>query len=99
MKKHKRVVIKVGTKVITTRPEGLDMERIADIVRQVSEIMDNGTGVLLVTSGAIGAGMALLKMKKRPTALSDLQAAAAVGQGHLMHLYRDFFKKHGYDAG
>src|SRR3989338_595232 len=99
MKKHRRVVIKVGTKVITTRSEGLDLERMADIARQISEIMDKEIEALLVTSGAIGAGMALLKMKKRPTALSDLQAAAAVGQGHLMHLYRDFFKKHGYDAG
>lgn len=99
MKKHRRIVIKVGTKVIAARERGLDLERIADIARQVSVIMDKGTEVLIVTSGAIGAGMALLKMKKRPTVLAELQAAAAVGQGYLMHVYRDCFKKHSYDVG
>ncbi len=99
MKRHRRVVIKVGTKVIAARERGLDLERIADIARQVSVIMDKDIEVLLVTSGAIGAGMALLKMKKRPTVLADLQAAAAVGQGYLMHVYRDCFRKHFYDVG
>ncbi len=99
MQKHKRIVVKIGTKVITSRERALDKDVVKDIALQVSDIQDKGTQVILVTSGAIGAGMWLINLKKRPQALSELQAAAAIGQSHLMHLYSDYFKSRGYQIG
>ena len=99
MKKYKRIVVKVGTKVITAPDGSLDVGRIENIASEISAVMDSGTEVLLVTSGAIGAGMGLLKIRTRPSTLADLQATAAVGQGHLMHVYGEFFKKGGYAVG
>ena len=99
MQKYKRVVIKVGTKVMTSKDRSLDMHMISDLASQVSSAMDSGSEVVLVTSGAIGAGMSLLGIKKRPTDLSYLQATAAIGQGHLMHLYSGYFRAKGYNIG
>lgn len=92
MRKYKKIVIKVGTKVIASKDKAIDAERMKDIVSQISHLIEGGAGVVLVTSGAIGAGMSLLGLKKRPSQLSDLQATAAIGQNHLMHLYCEFFK-------
>jgi glutamate 5-kinase len=99
MDKLKRVVIKIGTKVLTSKERALDRERIKDIVGEVSDMKDKGIKVLLVTSGAIGAGMGLLGMKRRPSDLSSLQAAASIGQSHLMHIYSEYFKARGYLVG
>lgn len=99
MQKNKIVVIKIGTKVITTKDRSLDKERVRDLASQIADIQDKGWSVLLVTSGAIGAGMWLLGMKKRPADLSELQATAAIGQGYLMQLYSGYFKERGYLAG
>lgn len=99
MEKRKRVVIKVGTKVLTSKDRALDRERVKEIVRQVSDIKEKGWGVILVTSGAIGSGLWLLGLKKRPTELAALQAAAAIGQNHLMHLYAEYFKERGFLTG
>jgi glutamate 5-kinase len=98
MQKDKRIVIKVGTKVLTTKDRSLDKERLRDIARQISDIRDGGVDVLLVTSGAIGAGSWLLGFKRRPVKLAELQAAAAIGQNHLMRLYAESFKERGYLA-
>lgn len=99
MKKYKRIVVKVGTKVLTSADRALDSARIEDISCQIAKVMDKGTEVILVTSGAIGAGLSLLNIKKRPSLLADLQAIAAIGQNHLMSLYGRFFKKEGYNVG
>lgn len=99
MKNFKRVVIKIGTKVLTSKERTLDRERIGDIVGEAADLLDAGAEVVLVTSGAIGAGMALLGMKRRPAELPLLQAAAAVGQSHLMHVYSEYLKARGYMAG
>lgn len=99
MKKYKRIVIKIGTKVIASRDGGLDANRIDGIACQVEAVMAEGIDVILVTSGAIGAGMRLLNMKKRPTDLASLQAAAAIGQYHMMYMYGEFLKKKQYKVG
>lgn len=96
---HKRVVVKVGTKVITSRDRALDIARIDDIVSQLSAISDKGIDLILVTSGAIGAGMARLNIKRRPASLAYLQATAAIGQNYLMNVYSKYFKRKGYDVG
>lgn len=99
MQKFKRIVIKVGTKVITSKDRSLDLGMISGLASQISSAMDRGVETILVTSGAIGAGMSMLGLKKRPTDLPYLQATAAIGQGHLMHLYGGYFRAKGYNIG
>lgn len=99
MLKYKRIVIKVGTKVIASKEKALDTDTIKDIVSQISSIKSEGVEIILVTSGAIGAGMGLLALKKRPQHLPELQAAAAIGQSHLMHVYSEYFRAKGSLAG
>ncbi|MCM8790405.1 MAG: glutamate 5-kinase [Candidatus Omnitrophica bacterium] len=98
MQRDKRIVVKVGTKVITSKERSLDRERIKDIVGQVSDIRDNGIETILVTSGAIGAGMWTLGMKRRPSKLEQLQATASIGQNLLMQVYSEYFRERGYIA-
>ena len=99
MKQHKRVVIKVGTKVITSGDGMLNKRRLKALVNQMSCIKSKGLDVILVTSGAIGTGMGLLGLKKRPVKLNELQATAAIGQSHLMHFYSKYFHMKGYRVG
>jgi glutamate 5-kinase len=99
MQKYKRIVVKVGTKVMTASDRSLDLGMISALASQISSAMDSGVEVILVTSGAIGAGMSLLNIKKRPSDLSYLQATAAIGQSHLMHLYSGCFRSRDYNIG
>uniref|UniRef100_A0A7C2K268 Glutamate 5-kinase n=1 Tax=Schlesneria paludicola TaxID=360056 RepID=A0A7C2K268_9PLAN len=94
----KTVVIKVGTNVLSTDDDRLDEGRIRSLAEQIHGVWQTGRKVVLVSSGAIGAGMSLLGLKERPTDLSHLQAAAATGQAHLIHLYDKCFRPHGYHA-
>ena len=92
------VVVKVGTRVLT-QPNGvLDLERIAALADDFSYLMEGGRRVVLVSSGAVGAGLGQLGLTKRPTDLAKLQAVAAVGQCHLMQAYDAALKKHGRHA-
>lgn len=95
-KKVKRLVIKVGTTVLASPQAGLDNNRIEKIVDEIANLRQDNREVLLVTSGAIGAGMKELGLKERPRTLPGKQAAAAVGQSHLMHLYEQLFRKRGH---
>ena len=99
MRKYKRIVIKVGTKVITSKDKGLDPSRMGEIASQIAILTKEGAEVILVTSGAIGAGMSILDMKKRPSGLGLLQATAAVGQSHLMRVYSELFKPFNIHVG
>lgn len=94
----KTIVVKVGTNVLSTDDDRLDADRIASLAEQVHGIFSKGIQPVLVSSGAIGAGMALLGLKERPKDLSHLQAAAATGQAHLIHIYDKAFRPHGYHA-
>lgn len=87
------IVVKVGTSLLTSRDNRLSQVQIGKIVTQILSILNQGIKVILVTSGAIGAGMGKLKLKNRPKVLPQLQAAAAVGQSELMKLYDSSFKK------
>jgi glutamate 5-kinase len=99
MSRVKSVVVKVGTAVLSDPSDRFDAARVGAVCAQVHELRKRGLTVVVVSSGAIGAGMAELGMKKRPTTLPELQAAAAVGQSHLMVAYDQNFRKHGYRAG
>ncbi len=98
-KKLKRVVVKVGTKVLTDSTNRIDRKVIKNLAEQVCALMDRKIEVVLVSSGAIGAGLGLLKLRKKGKSLSELQAIASVGQNHLMDLYNEYFNKKGYIAG
>src|SRR3989338_171004 len=78
---------------------GIDKDRLKSIVNNIADVLDRGMKVVIVTSGAIGAGMGLLGLKKRPIKLRELQAAASIGQSALMQLYSHYFKKRGYLVG
>lgn len=92
------IVVKVGTSTLTGGKESLDIDYMADLVRQLCQVADEGSKVVLVTSGAIRSGMAVLNLK--PTlSLAEKQAAAAVGQSLLMHTYRELFAHYGHHVG
>jgi glutamate 5-kinase len=95
----KRVVIKIGSRVLVQRTGRPDTRRMRELVRQLAVLHEAGHEVILVSSGAIGAGMEALGMKRRPTTVPDLQMAAAVGQSRLMATYDDLFGKHDIKIG
>ena len=94
----KRLVVKVGSALVTNNGAGLAHEFIADCARQIATLHEEGREVLLVSSGAIAAGMQRLGWKARPQAMHDLQAAAAVGQMGLAQAYETTFVQHGLKA-
>ncbi|PIP68044.1 MAG: glutamate 5-kinase [Candidatus Omnitrophica bacterium CG22_combo_CG10-13_8_21_14_all_43_16] len=98
IKKAKRIVIKVGASVLTAKGLKLDERWIKEFTAQVASLFKQGNQVVIVSSGAIAAGMGLLGMKKRPKSLPEQQACAALGQGHLMKTYEEFFRKKGFHA-
>ncbi|MFC1576551.1 glutamate 5-kinase [Candidatus Omnitrophota bacterium] len=97
--KYKKVVIKIGTSVLAKTGGTIDKSVIDSIVSGVSGLLDKGIRVVLVSSGAIGAGAGVLKLKALPESLSDLQAIASVGQNELMHLYSEAFKRRDHIIG
>ncbi|NLO89271.1 MAG: glutamate 5-kinase [Clostridia bacterium] len=91
----KRAVIKLGTSSITRENGLLDMEKMEKLVNEITTVMDRGIEVILVSSGAVGAGIGRLGLEERPKTVPEKQAAAAVGQGILVHSYEKLFEKHG----
>lgn len=98
LSKIKKIVIKIGTGVLTTDNGYLDKEQIKGLAGQVVELKKMGYRVVVVSSGAIGSGMGELGIEKRPGTLPELQAVAAIGQSKLISMYDACFKLHGYHA-
>lgn len=88
------LVVKVGSSLVTNNGEGLDQTAIAAWASQIAHLVENGKQVVLVSSGAVAEGMQRLGWKKRPTAINELQAAAAVGQMGLVQMYETCFSQH-----
>lgn len=99
MKKVSRVVIKVGTNVLTEPDHRLDISMMEHLGEQLCWLMEKKKKVVLVTSGAIGAGMHILGWKRRPRQIEKLQAAASVGQSRLMRFYERIFREEGRNVG
>jgi glutamate 5-kinase len=95
----RRVVVKVGSSSLTTATGGIDAERVRRLVDVLAAARGRGTEIVLVSSGAIAAGLAPLGLARRPRALPAQQAAAAVGQGILVHRYTEELAVHGLVAG
>ena len=94
LQNRNRIVVKLGTGVLTDSRKQPDLAQLEQLVGQVAEQRRAGREIVLVTSGAVGAGMGALGYKKRPGALAELQACAAVGQSRLMATYEELFVKH-----
>lgn len=95
----RRVVIKIGSRVLVQKNGRPDGRRINRIIKDIAAIRHAGHEVAVVTSGAVGAGMAALKMKSRPSKLPEVQMAAAVGQTRLMSYYAEGFGQAGLLVG
>ena len=94
MSGKKRIVIKVGTSTLTHASGVLNLQRIERMARVLADLHGMGHEVILVSSGAIAVGVAELQMGARPTELRYKQAAAAVGQCNIMHIYDKFFSEY-----
>ncbi len=99
MKRHqffsqaRRIVIKIGTNVLTNKNNTLNLQRIENIVKDIAALKKENREIVIVTSGAIGAGMGRLKLKEKPRTIPLKQAAASVGQSQLMFIYDKFFSR------
>jgi glutamate 5-kinase len=90
----KRIVVKVGSSLVTADGRGLDHQALAHWAEQIARLRQSGKEVVLVSSGAIAEGMQRLRWSKRPRAMHELQAAAAVGQMGLIEAYEKAFRQH-----
>ena len=90
----KKVVVKVGTSTLTKEDGSLNISKIKEIVKEISNLVDKGYEMVLVSSGAVGAGMGQLGLTEKPKALTEKQAVAAVGQVALTHLYQNLFSEY-----
>ena len=90
-----RIVVKVGSSLVTNEGRGLDLQAVDQWATQVAALHDLGKQVVLVSSGAVAEGMARLGWARRPHAMHELQAAAAVGQMGLVQAYEVAFARHG----
>ncbi len=93
----RRVVVKLGTGILTDSRKRPDQVQFAQLVAQVAALRATGREVVMVSSGAVGAGMGVLGFETRPKDLADLQACAAVGQSRLMAMYESLFRH--YEQG
>ncbi len=94
----KRIVVKVGSSLVTNQGAGLDLDALGNWARQIASLNASGYKVIVVSSGAIAEGMQRLGWATRPTSIHDLQAAAAVGQMGLVQAYESCFRLHNLHA-
>lgn len=97
--KYSRVVVKLGTNLLTGETDSLKEEIVASLVSQIASLRSNNLDILIVSSGAIAAGRGLLGQKNKTKSLKILQAQAAVGQNYLMQMYGKLFSEHGIIVG
>lgn len=100
LKEKKRIVIKIGSSSLTHPETGrLNLRKIEVLIREISDLRNQGKDVVLVSSGAIATGVAALGMDKKPQELKTKQACAAVGQARLMMIYQKLFSEYNHPAG
>lgn len=96
VKDAKRVVVKIGSSTLTHENFRMNLRRIEALTRVLSELKNAGKEIVLVSSGAISAGVAKMGLSSRPKATEEKQALAAVGQSELMRIYEHFFSMFGH---
>ncbi|HUL38155.1 MAG TPA: glutamate 5-kinase, partial [Thermodesulfobacteriota bacterium] len=92
--KARRIVVKVGSSILASVNKGLHYEVFSRLTKEISDLKRQGCEIVLVSSGAIAAGMEKLGYKTRPQAITQKQATAAVGQTRLMNIYEDYFSRY-----
>lgn len=95
----KRIVIKVGTSTIMYPNGAINLQQMEKLAFVLSDLMNQGKEVILVSSGAIGVGLARMNLTKRPVTIPEQQAIASIGQTELMSLYSQFFYHYGHQIG
>jgi glutamate 5-kinase len=96
---YRRIVVKVGTSTLTHENGTLNLRRMEQLARVLSDVKNQGREIVFVSSGAITAGMSGLNLQKRPASLPYKQAAAAIGQCRMIHLYDKLFGEYGHTVG
>lgn len=99
MNQVKRAVVKVGTSTLTHETGKINLERMEAMVRVLSDLMNAGIEIVLVSSGAIGAGAGKLGVVPNKKNIREKQALAAIGQASLVSIYEKFFMEYGYNTG
>lgn len=99
LKEAKRIVVKVGTSTLTHTTGKLDLYRIDHLIRELADFKNQGKEMILVSSGAIAAGLGKLGLAEKPASIPKKQAIAAIGQGVLMHIYEKLFAEYGQIMG
>ena len=99
LRQARRIVVKVGSSTLTHEMGALDLRRIDHLLREIVDLMNEGKEIVLVSSGAIAAGMGRLGLREKPQEIAKKQALAAIGQGILMHIYEKFFAEYGRTMG
>jgi glutamate 5-kinase len=94
LRKGKRIVVKVGSSILASIEKGLHYEVFSHLTKEISDLKRQGYEIVLVSSGAIAAGMEKLGYKTRPQAITQKQATAAVGQTRLMNIYESYFSRY-----
>ena len=94
LKEAKRIVVKVGTSTLTHTTGKLDLYRIDHLIRALADFKNQGKEMILVSSGAIAAGLGKLGLAEKPASIPKKQAIAAIGQGVLMHIYEKLFAEY-----
>ena len=90
----RRIVVKVGSSILASVEKGLHYEAFSHLTKEISDLKRQGYEIVLVSSGAIAAGMEKLGYKTRPQAITQKQATAAVGQTRLMNIYENYFSRY-----
>lgn len=91
-----KIVIKVGTRLLTYDTGKLNLGIIEKLVREMADLKNQGKDVVLVSSGAVGSGIGRLGLKRKPVSVQEKQAVAAIGQGLLIHFYEKLFSEYGH---
>lgn len=95
LKNLNQIVIKIGSSSLTHDSGLLDLWKMESLVKQIANLYNSGKDIIIVSSGAIAAGIGKMKLSEKPKSIPEKQAAAAVGQSTLMHMYEKFFSEFG----
>ncbi len=99
LKDKKRIVVKIGTGLISHENGSINLQRMEKLVRVLADLHNMGKEVLLVSSGAVGAGMGKISSGKKPETIIEKQALAAIGQAELLRMYQKFFDEYNQTLG
>jgi glutamate 5-kinase len=99
LKNKRRIVVKIGTSLIAHDNGNINLMRMEKLVRVLADLHNSGREILLVSSGAVGAGMGKMRIREKPSTVVEKQALAAVGQAELLRMYQKFFDEYNLNVG